>query len=222
MGNPVFDVGISDILRFRLILDCLHQHDWILCLDLFDLPGNIAEQGIIHLLRIQHHLLFLGKCFHTAVNPVIRIQGHMVFPKMCFHFIGKLPLICIQLYPVLSDYRIGKKQRKILHIISTYIQEPSDIVQAGDHQHICLLFFHGLPHPHQLMLYRFPGISDVQQKGRFFRKRRAFLPDLINQIQIIPDTAALVCRDLRIFLSLRNAYCAAVKSDHSGFRQLLL
>ena len=190
--NPVLDVGISDILRFHRILDCLHQHDWIFRLDLLDLPGNIAEQGIIHLLRIQHHLLFLSECFHTAVNPVIRIQGHMIFPEIRFHFIGKLPLIRIQLDPVLPDYRIGKKQRKILHIISADIQEPSDIVQAGDHQHVCLLFFHGLPHPRQLMLHRFPGISDVQEKGRFFRKRRAFLPDLIHQIQIIPDTAALV------------------------------
>ena len=143
---------------------------------------------------------------------------YSIFFKRCLQFIIQLALIDIQFHAVHSDYCVRQYQWEELHIISTDIQCPADVIQCGKHMFVCMMLLHLLTDSCKLAGYSLSCILDAECKCRFFGQFRSVCPDLIDQILMILDLATLICRDLLILISCIHGNNSSVYSQCTACR----
>ena len=85
--------------------------------------------------------------------------------------------------------------------------------------HIGSLFFHYLAQIRDLVCRALAGVLLLKQKQRFLRKRRAILPDQINQILRHVQRPLLFLRNGEKLSAPASVHHSAVKSDATALRQ---
>ena len=216
----IFYMGFSRIGNLCLIFDSFHLQRRIFCIyHLCRLRQIITDFCINHSAIKQNRLIL--QCFYILIKCLIRTRGNsillQIFPQgIIDNFFLQEPDALF-----LCQCQVGKNNRYITDVISTYIQKPRNIIQRSQQMHLCTFFLHFFTDCGKLIFCTSSTVCFIQNPHRFFGHRRTIFPDLSDQILLYIKFSVFFFCDLLQFCAPSSIDNPSVKSDGPALFQRL-
>ena len=127
----------------------------------------------------------------------------------------------VKMHLIHGQDHIGEHYRIIFDIISPDIQQPYNVIQAGEHMDIRSGFLHFFSDLSDLFLPGLSGVLHIKDIHRLSGHFRTVCPDFVDEIIVIDDLSVFCGCDRSIVLSFAHGYDAAVEAKCTVFREFV-
>ena len=221
-SSGIFDMGFLQIFHFHSIFISFENSCRICLENKFRPLRDVLIKSIICAGVFHHNLLGRIQFFHIFIYLEIGVKDYACFLQLFPYFRRHCFFLNVKMYLIHGQDHIGKHYRIVFNIISPDIQQPHNIVQAGDHMDIRSGFFHFFSDLGDLFFPGLSGVLHIQDIHRFSGHFRTVCPDFPRKVNITFKYGLFVCKKLFILLSFGNADGPSIAAKTTFLGQIFL